>query len=100
MRQELGKLENFRIKEREKEYNRRLAEIDQKATETKKDSVLRSLLKQKNDLETEYYDVIAARESAPKKSKAVRRGSGISNKKTAPMTKSASLATASTVSPM
>ena len=41
----LGRLETFKLKEREREYNRKLAELDQKAEMTKKDSVLRSLLK-------------------------------------------------------
>ena len=58
----MGKLDAFRLQEREREYDQKNAELERKMDEAKKVSQMQVLQKQKHDLERDYCDVIFARQ--------------------------------------
>lgn len=60
----MGKLQTFQIKEREREYLRKSKEMEQKIqAASHQPKVLQVLLKQKAELQDEYSEVVALRES-------------------------------------
>lgn len=75
----LGKLESFKMKERQKEYDRRAKEIQQKMAQSNKEKQIAVLMKQMNELDAEFEDVLTLNKTPAKK--LVRRGSAAVNKK-------------------
>ena len=54
----LTKNQQFALKERERVYDQRSKELEEKMNKATKESVMRTLAKQKNDLDTEFHDVL------------------------------------------
>ena len=75
--QKLGRLESFKIKEREREYERMAKELEIKMSETINVKAKISLQKQKDCLDVEYADVLNAR--GPKSSAKKRKSTATKN---------------------
>ena len=60
----MGKLDAFKLQEREREYDQKNNELEKKMDEAKKVSQMQVLQKQKHDLEKDYCDVIFARQKS------------------------------------